>query len=165
MKNDQKRSRGERFILVSLFILYLLILSYFLFFAENLGRNEAAPHGVNLEPFKEIRRYIQYVSVLGYPYVLLNLLGNVLAFVPFGMFLPVVPRKRPRWYTVILSSVMFSVLVEVIQLVTSLGTCDVDDVILNSLGGIVGWCIYWMAHRIRRGPLQERIKQNGRSQK
>ncbi len=165
MTNDQKRSRGERAVLVCLFVFYLLILIYFLFFAENLGRNETAVHGVNLQPFKEIRRYLTYAEYIGYPYVILNLLGNVLAFVPFGMFLPVIPRKRPRWYTVILSSVLFSVLVEVLQLASSLGTCDVDDVILNSFGGIIGWCIYWIAHRIRRGPLQERMKQNGRSQK
>ena len=69
-----------------LFILYLIALTYFLFFAESFGRVPGAQtdYAYNLMPFREISRFIKYRGLLGFQAVLLNLAGNVLGFVPFG---------------------------------------------------------------------------------
>ncbi len=135
-----------------LFVLYFAVLFYFLFFSEEMGRtySERTYH-YNLVPFKEIGRFIRYHRTLGTGTVLLNIVGNVAAFVPFGIFLPVFSaRCRKVWFTVFYSFEL-SLLVELLQLVTKVGSFDVDDLILNTVGGLAGFLIYLLGKRILRG--------------
>ena len=72
-----------------LFLIYFIVLFYFLFFSEELGRTFSdRVYRYNLVPLKEIKRFLQYRDVLGEKAVFLNLAGNVIAFMPFGTFLP-----------------------------------------------------------------------------
>ena len=104
-------------------------------------------------PFAEIRRYITYISTIGILYVGINLLGNIAVMIPFGYALPSLfgqGKKRPILYVFI--GMFFSILVEIAQLFTHTGTCDVDDVILNTIGVIVGYLIYSIFHRKKVNP-------------
>lgn len=144
--------KRRRLIAGILFVLYFAVLFYFLFFSEEMGRtySERTYH-YNLVPFKEIGRFIRYHRTLGTGTVLLNIVGNVAAFVPFGIFLPVFSaRCRKVWFTVFYSFEL-SLLVELLQLVTKVGSFDVDDLILNTIGGLVGFLIYLLGKRILRG--------------
>ena len=58
---------------------------------------------------------------------------NILLFIPFGFLFP-----RQKWITLILSSIVFSGIVEVIQFLCNIGWCVVDDIISNTLGAIFG---------------------------
>ena len=142
MAANKKKSTGIRAFAVVLFFVYFVVLFYFLFFSEEMGRtySERAYH-YNLVPFHEIKRFIQYYEVLGMPAVLLNLAGNVAAFVPFGFFLPVFSERCRRFANTVFYSLELSLLVELIQLITKVGSFDVDDIILNTLGGAVGYII------------------------
>ncbi len=143
MAANKKRSTGIRAFAVVLFFVYFLVLFYFLFFSEEMGRtySERAYH-YNIVPFHEIKRFIQYYEVLGMPAVLLNLVGNVAAFVPFGFFLPVFVERCRKTINTVFYSFELSLLVELIQLVAKVGSFDVDDIILNTLGGAIGYIIY-----------------------
>ena len=143
MAANKKKSTGIRAFAVVLFFVYFVVLFYFLFFSEEMGRtySERAYH-YNLVPFHEIKRFIQHYEVLGMPAVLLNLAGNVVAFVPFGFFLPVFSERCRRFFNTVYYSLELSLLVELIQLITKVGSFDVDDIILNTLGGAVGYIIY-----------------------
>lgn len=143
MAANKKKSTGIRAFAIVLFFLYFVVLFYFLFFSEEMGRtySERAYH-YNLIPFHEIMRFIQYRKVLGMPAVLLNLAGNVAAFVPFGFFFPVFVVRCRRFWDTLLYSFELSLLVELIQLITKVGSFDVDDIILNTLGGAVGYVVY-----------------------
>ena len=77
-----------------LFIIYLVMMVYFLFFSEMLGRTPSDTYHYNLKPFTEIQRYITYYRRLGSFYVLLNIVGNVLCFMPLGFVLPVLSYKN-----------------------------------------------------------------------
>lgn len=122
-----------------LFGLYLISMVYFLFFAESMGRTTIGQeYHYNLKPLKEIRRYLTYFDVIGPYAVFLNIAGNILAFVPFGLFFPLLSRKNRSFWKVTLISFALSLLVELIQLVTRVGSCDVDDILLNTLGGMLG---------------------------
>ena len=137
------RNERHRLLWTVLFIGYFCVLFYFLFFSESMGRtySERTYH-YNLIPFYEIMRFIRYRKVLGMEAVLLNLLGNVLAFLPFGSFLPMFSKRcRKFWYTAFYS-LELSLLVELIQLVTKVGSFDVDDIVLNTLGGMLGYFVY-----------------------
>ncbi len=63
-------------------------LAYFLFFSEDFGRGShlQEEYAYNLVPFKEIRRFIVYWHVVGIRSFLLNIVGNVVGFMPFGFF-------------------------------------------------------------------------------
>ncbi len=127
-----------------LFVLYLVLLTYFLFFAETMGRSPEArtDYRYNLVLFKEIRRFIMYRDILGYRAVFMNIAGNMIAFMPFGFFLPVIWHRMKHWYTTTVLSFTFSLCVETLQLVMKVGSFDVDDLVLNTIGGLAGYAIY-----------------------
>lgn len=145
MKNAKK---VIRILSWCIFVVYLVALVYFLFFSEQLGRVPSDEYKYSLVPFKEIRRYIFYWHAIGSYYVLLNLLGNVVCFVPFGFVLPVISRNQRKFWKILLLSFLTSLLVELIQLVYKVGSCDVDDMLLNTLGGIIGYVLFRFFHRI-----------------
>lgn len=134
------------------FGLYLVCLIYLVFFAESFGRSDRSRSGYsyNLEPFKEIRRFWIYRERLGWRTVIINLLGNVVWFMPFGFFLPVISRRGELWYNTVLLGFCFSLCIETVQLIFKVGSFDVDDMILNTLGAVLGYVTYAMVQRIRR---------------
>ena len=141
------KKRVVRGIAWVLFIIYMVALVYFLFFSEQMGRVPSDEYKYSLKPFKEIRRYLTYIDQLGLWYVFLNLAGNVMAFVPFGFVLPVITRYR-KFYQVFFLSMEFSLVVEIIQLVSKVGSFDVDDILLNTLGGVLGYVAYQIVYHV-----------------
>lgn len=134
-----------------LFIVYLVLLVYFMFFAESFGRTSHAQedYAYNLTLFKEIRRFYMYREQLGMKAFVLNVFGNVIGFIPCGFFLPVISRRSRKWYNTFLLSFFLSLFIETIQLVFKVGSFDVDDLFLNTLGGIVGFFLYKTVQKIR----------------
>ncbi|WP_390846910.1 VanZ family protein [Bacillus litorisediminis] len=87
---------------------------------------------INLEPFNIFRDYHFFDS---------QIVGNFIMLFPLGVYLHFLYRK----FTTIVSSLVFiffvSFLIEVFQLVFSAGSTDIDDIILNTVGGYLGyWC-------------------------
>lgn len=128
-----------------LFILYLIGLAYFTFFAEALGRGSAADGDAvarfNLIPFQEIRRFWVYREKLGFAAVALNLFGNVFAFMPCGFLLPAISRRSRKFAGATVVGFFISFLIECTQLVFRVGSFDVDDMILNTLGVALGFIL------------------------
>ncbi|MBQ7795038.1 MAG: VanZ family protein [Lachnospiraceae bacterium] len=142
MKKNRHWKQG--FVLL---VLYLVLLTYFLFFAEEMGRrpDPQAGYSYNLILFKEIRRFIVHRGVLGYKAVALNIVGNVVAFMPFGFILPEVWDQLNRWYTITCLGFIFSLCIELAQLVSRVGSFDVDDLLLNTIGAMVGYFVFVLA--------------------
>lgn len=131
---------------ICLFLIYITVLIHLLFFSEGYGRGlEAASYSCNLLPFREIKRYLQYWELFGVRTVALNLAGNVIGFVPFGALLPIFARSSRKAWKVTLLSLEISALVEFTQLIFRVGCFDVDDMILNTLGGFLGYLLFWSA--------------------
>ena len=144
-----KARKKIQFSMVIFFILYILLLFYLLFFSESYGRTiEERDYRYNLELFKEIKRFWNYREALGWKTVLVNLLGNVIAFVPFGFCLPFFSKIGKSFFGSIFLSALFSFLVESVQLVTKVGAFDVDDIFLNAFGGFVGFLIYYSTKHV-----------------
>ena len=133
-----------------LFALYIAGLVYFLFFAEMLDRTGIErSYRYNLIPFREIRRFIVYADLLGPMAVISNLFGNIVIFMPFGFLVPILGRKKRNfWFTSLLSFAL-SLTVECIQLVTRTGCFGVDDIFLNTIGGMLGYLVYALVQRKR----------------
>ncbi|MCL2519281.1 MAG: VanZ family protein [Oscillospiraceae bacterium] len=68
-------------------------------------------------------------------------LGNIGWFVPFGFLLPVLLKKERFWKVAALGF-MFSFVIETLQYIFRKGVAELDDLILNTLGVVVGYCLY-----------------------
>ena len=133
-----------------LFVLYIFFLVYFLFLAEWYGRTGMTEeYRYNLELFKEIRRFITYREQLGMFAVFANLFGNILIFVPYGFFISMAAVRR-GFFKTLFYSFGLSLCVEVVQLFTRVGSFDVDDILLNTIGGVLGYILFVICNVIRR---------------
>ena len=148
MKN--KKKKRLRILGKILFSLYIVFIIYFLIFSEWYGRTgTSSEYRYNLVLFKEIKRFWLYKEQLGYPAMLTNIVGNVLIFVPFGFFGSMAGRRRGL-FRVTFQSFLLSLGVETFQLFTRVGSFDVDDLFLNTLGGCLGCLIYIICTSLRR---------------
>jgi hypothetical protein len=62
--------------------------------------------------------------------------------------LPIISRQQRKFARITLLSFLSSLLVELIQLVSKVGSFDVDDMILNTLGGVIGYLLFWGAYQV-----------------
>ena len=133
-----------------LFLLYVIFLFFFLFLAEWYGRTGVSEeYRYNLELFREIKRFITYREQLGTFAVLTNLAGNIVIFVPYGFFISMASRSR-GFFKTLFFSMGLSLCVEVTQLFTRVGSFDVDDILLNTIGGVSGYIIFLICNGVRR---------------
>lgn len=147
-------NRISTVILWIVFVTYLLVLFYLLFLAETMGRGSVGrEYHYNLVPFQEIRRYW---NILGkyeigctiWKISVMNLFGNILAFMPLGYFLPKLISKCKNGFLTVLVCMEVSLCVELLQLALKLGCCDIDDLLLNTFGGLLGYLVYLLIHAI-----------------
>ena len=99
---------------------------------------------VNLVPFSSMGSMLRALWYNPYPNVLrtvvYNIGGNIAMFVPLGFFLrSLLPKCRSFWRCMAAVAVIMTT-VELCQLFTLRGYCEVDDVMLNVLGAAIGWC-------------------------
>lgn len=133
-----------------LFLLYIFFVFYFLIFSDWYGRSgEMQNYHYNLTLFKEIKRFWQYRVQVGMFAMFTNVFGNVVIFIPFGFFLPMGSRDR-SFFMNLFYSFGFSLFVETFQFITKVGSFDVDDLFLNTLGGILGYILFVLCNTIRR---------------
>lgn len=157
---------GKRKKLISasslvLLLIYLAILVYFTMFWDRLGRTDGFDTiRYNLVPFEEIKRFINYRNV-SFSMFLMNVVGNIVVFVPMGFLLPLLGSKG-RFFPTFFASFGISLCIECIQLITKVGVFDVDDLILNTIGGIIGFILCFIVHRIlRRKRRKKRAQEKG----
>lgn len=155
----QKRSR-RREIWLAVFWLFLIwlasetVLPEFSLFMDTTGRLRfqfGAPFHMsaaerlrtgqmmNFVPFDTIRRYTSF-RYFGISAV--NLIGNVIMFVPFGFLLPLLWKKLQRFWLVGCIGAGGSCFIECVQLFID-RSVDIDDVILNTAGVVLGYFLLW----------------------
>lgn len=125
---------------ILLFLLYLFVLIFELFFGGY--RYHGMTRSYNLIPFRTVMMYITNYKHFNLDILVINLLGNIAAFIPLGFFIPVIFKKANKLSLIIIMTMLFSIIAELIQYVFIVGGLDIDDVILNTLGGIIGFIIY-----------------------
>ncbi len=150
MDKEKYLSGPLRYFLLFLMILWFLVLCKFILFKHqayviiNYFNNqfpaytlEAGINSANFVPFKSILSVID--NGLAYQYGIHNNWGNIIGFFPAGILLPVLFRRLQNAGNVVLSLWLISLFFETIQLFTGLGIFDIDDLLLNCLGGMLGF--------------------------
>lgn len=89
-----------------------------------------------------------------------NLFGNIAGFVPLGLFLPCLWKRLQSFRYFIVSIVAGIVAIEIIQLFSLRGSCDVDDLILNILGAVLGYGVFKLLRNITTKETEK--KENGK---
>ena len=151
------RSKQNNFLQVTVqasFFVYIFavlqLTGYFILFKEisshdwwdKMNHRIDTHDHVNLQPFKTIDIY----QTLGK-----QIVGNFVMLLPLGIYLPLLYtrlRKAYSFFAVLLICFLVSVCIELLQLATSYRSTDIDDVILNTLGGGVGFIIYLLIKTI-----------------
>ena len=101
------------------------------------------PH---LVPFEIITYYVKSAHSFN-DWFFKNLACNIIMFMPFGFLVPLFSKKK-KWWQILLFGALLSVLIEVIQHLLRIGIADIDDVILNSFGTIIGFGIYKLIYSV-----------------
>jgi glycopeptide antibiotics resistance protein len=138
---------------------YIVILLKLVLFKQSsavlvmTGAVERVPLGMrlqfsNLTPFATISYYL--TAELNPRIALENLAGNVILFMPLGFLVPVLLPKLRTATSAVLLSFAVSLTLEVVQLLTGVGQFDVDDLLLNVAGGVLGWLSYRILASILR---------------
>lgn len=136
------RNNGKKFILHEELLL-LLFITYILLLFELVTSRDVWLSGTNLIPFKEILRY-PVGSINFYRQVI----GNIVLFIPFGFFASYY-TKTNRLGTIAFITFLVSLTIEVVQKYIG-RSFDVDDIILNVVGGILGFLIFVALDAIKR---------------
>ena len=138
--NESRKRLGSLSRLI--LILYGCVVIYFVLFSDRLGRVDGySTYRYNLVPFEEIRRFIIYRNYVSIEAFLLNLFGNLLVFFPIGLLVPIWRLEKTGCIRIIYTF-LFSLCIETLQLVTKVGVFDVDDLMMNTFGGLLGWISY-----------------------
>lgn len=147
----EKETHKQRLAGGILLALYLVLLVYFLLASRLFGRDIGySEHRFNLLPFREIVRFYTYWKQVGFLSAFLNLAGNLVGFIPLGILVPWVSRRMRCWTRIVKLGFLVTLVVETLQLVLKAGIFDVDDIILNTVGTLVGYQIFWIFNRFRR---------------
>lgn len=139
-----KNNRSKRIKLL-LLLIYLGFIGYFGFIAKIAGRTQVHTNAYNLIPFHSIRSYFMITDFSALFGFIINILGNIIVFMPVGFFIPWLFSNKAwshRIISVLLIGFIFSLGVESTQFIMSVGVFDIDDLILNTLGAFIGWQLY-----------------------
>lgn len=146
----------KRRMLWVLFGLYAAVMLVLLFnrtpHDNGLGYWQQMAANLNLVPFRTIR---EFIDLLVYrrnsnliSHAVINLFGNIAVFVPLGVFLPALRPRLRSWKAAMLCSAAIITCIELTQLFTLRGSCDIDDLILNLLGIAIGFAFWRIWRRI-----------------
>ena len=153
MSRGRKKTKEATPFLRFLFVLYAALLLWLLFdrpiardpmldYAETMRGN------INLIPLHTIKSYWGIVKRMEFTpmfyHCFVNLGGNIFLFIPIGYFMPKIWPFLRKFFSFLLAGVMAITLVELLQLVTLLGSLDIDDLILNLGGMLIGYVLFML---------------------
>lgn len=154
------RKNAKTWVIAVLFIAYVVVLVRVFVFKDFTLRifhlrfrvASGKTYGIvnnNFVPFKTISLYLH--GHQGGVITLGNLLGNIIPFIPIGVLLPLLFRSI-SWKGVLAAAIAFSFSIEILQFLMQLGSFDVDDILLNTVGVMLGLLLFvlvvkWMLHQ------------------
>lgn len=143
MKRDVLKKLFLNIMFYGVMFLYALILFFLLFKKKSVGSFQT----INLIPFRTIIDYLFNEDVIVRSFAFSNIMGNIAIFIPLGIYIPLLINKK-RIFTNSAIVALISLCVEIVQYILAIGTADVDDIILNTIGGLLGILIFKLVYLI-----------------
>ncbi len=150
-KKDEVNFKHEAFLF--LIFAYCLFVARFVLFPGSSADGRPVrtlidfermfPPRINLNP-------LTFVSER-YPGWWINVFGNIIIFIPAGIFIPMVSKRAKNIFQTIIIGFGWSLLIELIQLFLFDRCSDIDDLLLNTLGAAIGACVFFAVRRFKKG--------------
>ena len=149
-----KRNKEEKFlnfreVMSLMFKFYILMVIIVTFFPLVIGGYIGKP-SMNIVPVFNTIKDIYEVPIEMESYMvrfwIKNILGNILLLLPLGIFIPMFFKRLRSFKSTVITCALVSLSIEVVQYISmyfgNFRSCDIDDIILNTLGGMIGFIIY-----------------------
>jgi glycopeptide antibiotics resistance protein len=162
IKESEKRYKIMRVFVLAIFVFYIMALIIILFLngyrqfrvRSTMSISEYLEHmrwSINLVPFRTIGMFVRSFinNRMNRNFFIENIVGNVVLFAPMGFLLPCIFKKLRKFILFLFVILLIPICVEILQLLTYCGSCDIDDVILNFTGAILSFGI-WNVKPIQR---------------
>lgn len=146
-RSIDKSAKAAAAVIFALYTAYMLWLLFIRSRTSLCGDYwELVRQNISPIPFRTLILYIKALVSGSNPaearHAFINIFGNILLFVPFGILLPFIFRKLQSIWRFLLWFAAAILLVETLQLFTLRGACDIDDLILNTLGAFIGFLFF-----------------------
>jgi glycopeptide antibiotics resistance protein len=115
------------------------------------GTHDGSP---NFIPFKTIWPYL--TGFKGWLIAGINLIGNIVLLVPLGFLLPYLIRNM-TWKLAFVCAIVCGSVIEIMQVIMHVGIFDIDDIILNALGSMIGFWLFLLFANLMRLPQMRRM--------
>jgi glycopeptide antibiotics resistance protein len=146
--NQNKNNKITRAVLWGLFVVYCGILVWMLYLSRDYRGGytfgEYISRFSNFIPFKTVFHYAKIASTGSLEFIglfLWNIMGNLVMLLPLGAVLPCLFRRIDRFWKVVITVTVTIILIELAQLILRVGVIDIDDLILNLSGAMIGYAI------------------------
>lgn len=128
---------------------------------------DRAPEPPNLVPLQGLGLMLQRAITIDHTntwrVVAINILGNILIFVPIGFLVSVLTPHRHKGWLALVIGLAISLIIEIVQLNFAIRVFDVDDLILNGSGAWLGFITFLLLNQIK--PLKELFGQIAKAQR
>ena len=149
-----KRADWKKELKLLLVYVCIVVVARFTFFPFSKVNGEIQPlvyESAKVYPFRI--NWIPLVNLFDYPEmrdILINVIGNTTMFIPLGIVWPSVYMELDTHRKVISAGIGVSLCIEILQLPFYDRVSDVDDLLLNSLGFIIGYLLYLLAKQVSK---------------
>ncbi len=137
-KMKHKKIHWDKMLFFSVFIVYVIGIVQIAYFSREPGSRSS----IDLTLFDTWGDYPQSRAYV---------IENVIMFIPLGILVPAIWDKMRIFYRCLILAVISTVSIETMQLLTQRGYCQLDDVVMNTLGAIIGYIIFLVIYRIVKG--------------
>ena len=127
--------------------LYIVVLLYF----TVVGRYSHEEYEYKINFFTSYRWFFKYNG----EQVLRQLLINLVMIMPVGFLLPVVIKAKYKYLITMALSLLLTVFIETMQLITKCGSFEVDDIINNFIGAVLGMLVYALCSKLLKSKINK----------
>lgn len=136
LKAGKRERDGRKEIVLAVLVFYLLFL--FQVTVLRIGFGSRNMSKVFLVPFVNL---FELVQCRRFGYCFYSVVGNLFWFLPLGFLLSFLWQKRSLW-KVGLIGCLVSLSIEILQFLCKTGVSDIDDVLINTAGAVIGYAFY-----------------------
>ena len=145
--DNNKPMKINLYIFFGLYLILLITLTLFdslwLRNGFNFSGFDNIQDRINLVPFKTIMNFVkEFDSMYSTSQIMLNLFGNVCAFMPMALFLLLLFKRQNKAFQFVITLILMILGIEFLQLITGSGRFDIDDLILNLFGAVLVYLLF-----------------------
>ena len=145
--DNNKPMKINLYIFFGLYLILLITLTLFdslwLRNGFNFSGFDNIQDRINLVPFKTIMTFVkEFDSMYSTSQIILNLFGNVCAFMPMALFLLLLFKRQNKAFQFVITLILMILGIEFLQLITGSGRFDIDDLILNLFGAVLVYLLF-----------------------